>query len=131
MRQPFTPKNARSFPNNQRMLACLFFSCAVETMRSHFSECACLMVFHLVCGVPPAAPALAAVLFLYDGREHPLRPWEPCEVPRKTFHGFPTLVRHAIAMQANYGNFTFCQPYGVAKVGAQLQQVLQALVLEA
>ena len=87
--------------------------------------------FHLVCGVPPAAPALAAVLFLYDGRQHPLRKWEPCEVPRKTFHGYPTLVRHAVAMHANYGNCTFCQPHGVAKVGAQLQQALQALILEA
>ena len=72
------------------------------------------MVFHLVCGVPPAAPALPAVLFLYDGRQHPLG---------------PTLVRHAVATHANKSNFTICRSHGVAKVGAQFQQVLQALVL--
>ena len=80
-----------------------------------FSECTCWMVFHHVCGVPPAAPALAAVLFLCDGRQHPPRPWEPCEVPRETCHEFPTLVRHAVAMHANYGNFTICQSHGVAR----------------
>ena len=126
MRQPSTPKTCAFVPNKQRTLACLIFSCTFEAMRSHFSEHACLMVFPFVCGVPPAAPAFAAVLFLHDGRQHP-----PCEVPRKKFHGFPTLVRHAVAMHANCGNLTFCQPYGVAKVGPQLQQVLQALMLEA
>ena len=73
-----------------------------------FANWACLIGCHFVSGVPPAAPALAAMLLLDHGRQHR-------EDPRVTFDGFPFLVRHSVAMQAYSGNFTSCQPYGAPK----------------